>query len=502
MIRPDDPSTTQFIDLIASFGLLQHVTQPTHDKGGLLDVVLTRNDSTHPKVDVTDVGLSDHLLLTWTANLGRPDLIYHTTTRRRWREFNADDFRVTVSQSQLCDNQFISEQTSADDMLDSYNKVIGTILDSQAPFDTITCRKRPSDPWYDAECRAAKKSTRKLELRYKKTLSPIDRSLWTSSLKFQHKLAGKKKQEFWVNKINSSKNPRLLWQSIDEISGRSSTKAKLESTLSALDLSNFFRDKINLIRSATEHSPSPTFSPVLQGCSFRAFNELTEERVKTFIQAAPNKSCDLDPLPTNWLKECIDLFSPSLTKLFNLSLTNSTVPQKFKVAHITPIVKKSGLDPDQPENYRPISNLPFLSKVLECVVFSQIEHYLNTYNLLPRHQSAYRKYHSTETTGQGRLRLDLRSKQRQTHPICHAWSIRRLWHGWSQHTHPATLSDFWYNRHGSAMVYIISFWTFPVRSLCRKYIPIHTCRMRRPSRFCTRSPALPPIHFRYRIHSI
>ena len=80
LIRPDDPSTTQFLDLIASFGLLQHVTQPTHDKGGLLDVVLTRSDATLSKVDVTDVGLSDHLLLTWTASLGRPDPIYHTTT--------------------------------------------------------------------------------------------------------------------------------------------------------------------------------------------------------------------------------------------------------------------------------------------------------------------------------------------------------------------------------------------------------------------------------------
>ena len=104
-----------------------------------------------------------------------------------------------------------------------------------------------------------------------------------------------------------------------------------------------------------------------------AFNQLTEEPVKTF-QAVPNQSCDLDPLPTSLLKECIDLFVLFLTKLFNLSLTNSTVPQKFIVAHITLIVKKSDLDPDQPENYRPISNLPFLSKVLERVVFSQIEH--------------------------------------------------------------------------------------------------------------------------------
>ena len=63
-------------------------------------------------------------------------------------------------------------------------------------------------------------------------------------------------------------------------------------------------------------------------------------------------------------------------------------------------------------------------------------------------------------------------------------------------TYSSSDSDFRYNRHGSAMVYIISFWTFPVRSLRRKYISVHSCRLRRPSRFCTWSPALPSMHFR------
>ena len=59
--------------------------------------------------------------------------------------------------------------------------------------------------------------------------------------------------------------------------------------------------------------------------------------------------------------------------------------------------EKPGLDPDQSENYRPISNLSFLSKLLERVVFTQIEFYLDASKLLPSHQSAYRKFHSTET---------------------------------------------------------------------------------------------------------
>ena len=152
-------------------------------------------------------------------------------------------------------------------------------------------------------------------------------------------------------------------------------------------------------------------------------------------------------------------------------------------------MKQLGLDPDQPENYRPISNLPFLSKVVERVVFPQIwtlSEYLQSPPTSPI--CLYEISFNWNSTGQGRLRLDLRSKQWRTHPTCHAGPIRSLWHGWSQHTHPATLSDFRYNRHGSAMVYIISFWTFPVRSLRRKYISVHSCCMRRPSRLGTEAP--------------
>jgi len=84
--------------------------------------------------------------------------------------------------------------------------------------------------------------------------------------------------------------------------------------------------------------------------------------------SARDRFCD--PLPTNILKECIVLLVPYITKLFNLSLHTATVPQQFKVSYITPLIKKPGLDPDLPENYRPISNLSFLSKVLERAVFT------------------------------------------------------------------------------------------------------------------------------------
>ena len=66
-------------------------------------------------------------------------------------------------------------------------------------------------------------------------------------------------------------------------------------------------------------------------------------------------------------------------------------------ALVKPLLKKMSLDPDDLKNYRPVSNLSFLSKVLERIVLSQLNKYLNHNNLLSPLQSAYRPNHSTET---------------------------------------------------------------------------------------------------------
>ena len=82
---------------------------------------------------------------------------------------------------------------------------------------------------------------------------------------------------------------------------------------------------------------------------------------------------------------------------FQRVATRRTVPGTFKSAFVTPILRKGGLAEDNTKNYRPISNLSVVSKLLEKLVASQILHYLNSNNLLPELQSAYRANRSTET---------------------------------------------------------------------------------------------------------
>ena len=88
---------------------------------------------------------------------------------------------------------------------------------------------------------------------------------------------------------------------------------------------------------------------------------------------------------------------PVITRLVNSSLSIGIVPTAFKSALLTPLLRKPSLDGDILKNYRPVSNLPYLSKVLEKIVLSRLLNFLEESGQHEPHQSAYRSAHSTET---------------------------------------------------------------------------------------------------------
>ena len=93
----------------------------------------------------------------------------------------------------------------------------------------------------------------------------------------------------------------------------------------------------------------------------------------------------------------MDTIIDSITSIINDSLTTGVVPSHFKHADVTPLIKKPDADAEILKNYRPVSNLSFISKILEKVVASQIMKHLDKLKSLEIHQSAYRKFHNTET---------------------------------------------------------------------------------------------------------
>ena len=161
---------------------------------------------------------------------------------------------------------------------------------------------------------------------------------------------------------------------------------------------NFFDNKITSIRNVLDNAciDIPTFKE-FNGDAFVSFEHVTEDEVGTIIKNSPTKHCDLDPMPTFLLKECLDVLLKCITKIINNSLTTGEVPQCFKKALINPLLKKPGIDSEELSNFRPVSNLPFLSKILEKVVLKRLMSHVSHNHLSETLQSAYKAIHSTET---------------------------------------------------------------------------------------------------------
>ena len=97
------------------------------------------------------------------------------------------------------------------------------------------------------------------------------------------------------------------------------------------------------------------------------------------------------------MKSCQDVFAPVIAKLANLSLRSGKFPARYKRAQVLPLLKKAGLDTSSPANYRPISNLSTVSKILERLVLARLRPHLHGSANFSQYQSAYRAGHSTET---------------------------------------------------------------------------------------------------------
>uniref|UniRef100_A0A8C1UV32 Reverse transcriptase domain-containing protein n=1 Tax=Cyprinus carpio TaxID=7962 RepID=A0A8C1UV32_CYPCA len=105
----------------------------------------------------------------------------------------------------------------------------------------------------------------------------------------------------------------------------------------------------------------------------------------------------VDRIPSCLFKSCFDSLSPVVLRIINNSLCTGVVPAALKTAAVTPVPKTNNMDFNNLNKFRPISNLPFLGKILEQTVASQLFSHLSSNDLFEPFQSGFRKLHSTET---------------------------------------------------------------------------------------------------------
>ncbi len=166
-----------------------------------------------------------------------------------------------------------------------------------------------------------------------------------------------------------------------------------------MTLQLFFTNKTKTISSQfsppLKQDPQPTRStaqtPIFSFCP------LTEAEVSKLLLSSHPTTCPLDPIPSHLLQAISSTLLPALTHIINTSLLTGIFPTAFKQARVTPLLKKTTLNTSLLENYRPVSLLPFIAKILERVVFNQVSLFLSQNNKLDAKQSGFRGGHSTET---------------------------------------------------------------------------------------------------------
>ena len=211
----------------------------------------------------------------------------------------------------------------------------------------------------------------------------------------------KAKCRYYTGRIALASSSKELQQMVNTLSNRHPPKT-LPNIYQSADLPiifiKHFTNKVEKLRAniASEHVTS-TLVTGTTATTFSSFEKVSQLTVKECILTSAPKSCELDPIPSKLLIECLDSILPILTDLFNSSLASGVFPQCFKSALVTPILKKRCLDHNNLNNYRPVCNMCFIAKILEKLVLFKVSSYLNSHNLCNTCQSAYRPGHSTET---------------------------------------------------------------------------------------------------------
>ena len=216
----------------------------------------------------------------------------------------------------------------------------------------------------------------RLERKWRSTRLLCDREQDVHQCYVVNNLIESLKSTYYTDVINEhSSDQRILFKTVGKLLQKSTKKRyppSSDDTALANSFADFFTSKIDKIH----HGPverklrvrsSPPEVKVC-GAEFCNFAQVILEEIKKFSRKPLSKSCELDPLPALVLKGCLTVLLPTITRIINLSLSTGVVPDALKVAILSPTLKKSDADFEQFQNFRPISNLKVVSRLVEKAV--------------------------------------------------------------------------------------------------------------------------------------
>ncbi|KAJ8017557.1 hypothetical protein HOLleu_44948 [Holothuria leucospilota] len=390
-------------DLYQLENIIEIPTRVSETSSTVIDLILTTMKERHKETKVYVTNISDHFLIA-------------TVVGTKTQINNSSNYIVYRNFSKLNENSFRNDlQSSGFDDIFSCNNVdhawklwwnkFMKVVDIHAPKRSKRVRSRPC-PWLSQNL---VKMMNERDFYHKKALTtklPLD---WEHYKELRNRVNMEfkwSKKNFLRTKIAKNKNGEDVWNCLKLLipSNKKSLPANInygtETFESSNDIANAFNDyfgkiALDIVNHNDEHVHSDFMLPSGPSQMFFLPHVSEEFVMKEVLSMSPGKSTGLDEIGCKVLKTALPVILSSLTYIINLSLKEGVFPQEWKHAKVTPIFKKG--DVHDICNYRPISVLPIVSKIIERAVHKALYEYLSKNKLLCDNQSGFRPAHSCET---------------------------------------------------------------------------------------------------------
>ena len=359
-----------FTKTVKDIYLWQLVNFPTRGDN-ILDLILTNTPNKVSNVQgFDDILNTDHKLVSFNINLKIQKKPKAKRSIYNFKNANCSGLKEMLlyaprpwAQCYVPDN--------IDKSLSNWCDLFLSAVDNHIPKYRV--KNTHDHPWIDKELLHVIKKKNIQRRKLKKSQSLVDAEKYKSLRRNTKQLISKKKKAY-NKKLTESllENPKCFWSAVKSI-----TKTRQNVNFLRTDGSSFTSDRLGIANALNKFFHS-VFNPREEKSTMPYVTstpskdilsdiKLTEyEVIEVLRQLDPNKACGPDCIPSRLLLELADGIAPSLSDLFNMSLSLGVVPAQWKRANITPVFKKD--DPTLCHNYRPISLLCVLSKVLEgCI---------------------------------------------------------------------------------------------------------------------------------------
>lgn len=358
-----------------------------------LDVIATNCPELITNYGQTEaVGFSQHDLLYCTLNLSRPKSKLRTITYRDTKNIPPDKLNKALANISWKD---LYDSTDIDEKIFIFNSRYMAVVNELAPIKSFRA-KHKMVPWMSPEIIKLMTDRDKAHRKFKSTKDPEDYESF-------RKLRNKTKQELRNSKVryyhelfDNHTDPRKLWCDIKSLGvGSAKCNVEYDGDITAKDLNEYYLNVGKTVDENKIRTNIESYSSVSQSCEKFHFKHAFPNDILEAFKSIKSNAKGHDQINAHLLDISLAQLLNVIEHLFNFSLQSSVFPVAWKMANIIPIPKVK--DPKEPKDFRPVSILSILSKMLEKIVHNQLSDFLIINNIINPMQSGFRKQHGTST---------------------------------------------------------------------------------------------------------